>query len=487
MSIAVQAVRGVAWNFVVGAGARAISLIGTLALTHFIRPADYGAVEAAAICVVTAYLVCSFSLGQYLVVQREAGPAVAFHAAVCHAALAGVAMALVVALRGPLGRFVDAPGVEPYVGAMALAMFVKSVGYIPERLLIRDLRFRVVALGRGLGEIAFTGVALASAPWIGPKGLVLGFVARSLCTTAIYAASVPPAAWLAPSRPRWSTVKAIFGFGAPLSIATLSEYASQFWDNLLVSRLFGPGVMGVYKLAYNLADVPTAGVAENIGDVLLPSFSRMSAAHRPEALGRALGLMALLCFPLAVGLAATSTTLVDALFTDEWAGIAPMLAILSSMSIVRPLSWAAVTFLQAERRLRALMTLAVLKVVVLLAAIATIGRLGPLWTCGAVSLVIAAHTAALLAVARRVRGVPLALAREIAPPLLACLPMVASVLAVRRLIDGAAPMLLLVVEIAAGAATYAVAAWLIAPRQRTHLVRLVGQAWRRRAAEAPAG
>ena len=71
--------------------------------------------------------------------------------------------------------------------------------------------------------------------------------------------------------------------------------------------------MGAYNLAYNVADVPAVQVGEQIGDVLLPSFAKLEPAARKAALVRSTGLLALVTFPLAVGLGAIAQPLVDAL------------------------------------------------------------------------------------------------------------------------------------------------------------------------------
>src|SRR6185436_20902787 len=124
---------------------------------------------------------------------------------------------------------------------------------------------------------------------------------------------------------------------------------------LLVSRLFGPPVMAEYNLAYNLADTPTAHVAEHIFDVLLPSFAKLDLEQRRRALARVAGLMALVIYPLALGLAAVASTVVAAVLDPRWAGVGPMLAILAALSLSRPVVWVVSTYLTAASRTTSLM------------------------------------------------------------------------------------------------------------------------------------
>src|SRR6185503_9524647 len=124
--------------------------------------------------------------------------------------------------------------------------------------------------------------------------------------------------WLEPARLTFRQTRELFAFGVPMALGALCAFASRRWDNLMVSRFFGPGPAGMYNLAYNLADVPAIQVGEQVGDVLLPSFARLDPERRPAALLRSLSLLALVVFPLAVGLGVVAPTLVAVLLDARW-------------------------------------------------------------------------------------------------------------------------------------------------------------------------
>src|SRR5213075_1511096 len=137
---------------------------------------------------------------------------------------------------------------------------------------------------------------------LGGAAIVLGNIFRSFVRLSVYVISVDWRDWLSRCRLDLRQTRELLAFGVPMSLGALCEFATRRWDNLLVSRFFGPGPTGMYNLAYNLADVPAIQVGEQIGDVLLPSFARMDPGRRSEALVRSLGLLGLVVFPLAVGL-----------------------------------------------------------------------------------------------------------------------------------------------------------------------------------------
>ena len=491
LSIAKKAVQGAGWNVIAGVGSRVIALVGTLILTRFIAPAEYGEISAATIAVATAMLLTDASVGQ-AIIARQANPAVCFHAFVLHmtTGLAGLAALLVVA--DPVGRWLDTPGMTRYLPGFLLAAVLERLALVPGRLLVRSLDFRTVAITRGSAELLFTGVALALAPRLHGDAIVIGNVARFGLIAGVFLARADRREWFVPQRLHWPVFRGLLGFGLPLSVAVTTDYAASNWDSMLVARYFGPSTMGSYRLARSLADTPVTNFAEHLGDVLLPSFARMDPARRRVAVVRASGLMALLVFPLCVGLAAVAPTVVRALLDPRWADIAPFLAVLSFAVLSRPSSWSVVSFLQAQQRTRALMISSFVKLAVTLSLLVTMGRTSAIWACVAVGLGRYSSLAVDLGFAAHDGVSARQFLARLVRALAACAPMYAGVLlarpAIGQLVGGRAG-LALVLEIALGALCFLLGALIFARPILLDAFGLVREGMARRKtpeAEAPA-
>jgi lipopolysaccharide exporter len=484
VSIEKKAARGVAWNMAMSVVTRVFQLAGTLMLTRFIAPAEYGEVSAAAICVFTASQISTFAFGQYLIATK-APPKVAFQAAVLHFGLGVVAMALVILLRAPLGLMVDAPGMGRLIPGFALALLIDRARHVPERLLVRDLRFRTVAIVNSAGELTFTVTALALAGRWGGGAIVAGSLARSVLNAVLFTASAPRREWLVPSPLQAKVVRELFRFGTPMMISAVADRAAATWDNLFMSRLFGPGVMGRYNLSYSLAETPLIYVAERISDVLMPSFAKMEREERQAAVIRAAGLMSLVVAPLGVGLGAVAPTVVQAFFDPRWADMAPMLSILSVMTIFQPAPWSAIAYLQAEKLTRPIMITSIARAVMILGLVVVLGKLGgPLWACVGVGLGYAFHSVITVILAGRLTRLPMGpYFIGVARPLLACIPMFSAVTALRlALVSAHVPLLVsLVAEVVCGAVVYVGAVFVVARSNARELTALGRNAFRRRA------
>lgn len=479
MSLARKAAVGALWTISTSVGSRVLGLVATLVITRFVAPSDYGSVMAAWAIVQTSSSVAAMAPGQYIVVYPKAGPQVTFHVAFYLVTMCSLSLGMAYLLREPLTRWVGAPDAAQYLPYLAVANAVDIFAFTSTRILNRELRFRRLSLGRTLGEVVYSalGVGLAATGW-GGMAVALANLGRALVRSTFFVTSVKASDWLIPRPLSWDITKKLFSFGMPLWLSNIATLGSHSWDNLLMSRIFGPAALGRYNFAYNLADIPATHIGEHIGDVLIPSFAQMpDLEHRKRALLRALGLMALIVFPLAVGLGAVADTLVGALFDEKWQAMAPMLAILSALSVTRPVGWVTGGYILALGRSRTVGFLEVLKVTLVLGLVATLGQLGETWVCYAVGLAFGTHALASLYVVKRADHLPMfEMLRPLIRPLLSCAPLVLGVLGARLLAFEVLELprwAALLIEIVAGGIVYVGGALVIAAQQSRDLLSIL--------------
>jgi PST family polysaccharide transporter len=485
MSIARQAAHGVAWNMAWGISTRVLTLVGQVVLARYLLPADVGETSTAAIAVLAANAFTAFSFGQYLITKRASAD-VAFQAWVVHVALGVVALAVVFPLRGPLCSLFGTPGADRYVLGFAISyLIIDRLRYVPERLLMRALRFRALATINGLGEIAYITASLATVRMWGAYALVFGAVVKSLVTSVLFLYAAPRSEWLVRARLRLADIRDLVTYGLPIMIAIVTDNATKRWDNLVVARLFGASVVGAYNQAYNLADTPISYVAEHIGEVLMPSFSRMEAEQRDRAVVMAASVMSLVVTPLGVGLSAVAPTAVTAFFNAEWQERMPaMLAILSAAFVFRPMTWSVIAYVQAVQHTRIVMLSSLFRAIVVLTGVAVGGYAGgPYWACVGGGIGFAVVCVATIVAAGGVTTLSTgAYLRAVARPLLPCAPMYLAVLGVARWLAAAGVPLIasLVVQIAVGAIVYVAAAFVLVRPAVNELLRVARESLRRR-------
>ena len=455
-SISRRVVRGVAWTLPTSLGSRIAGLIGTLLLARFLSPAEYGEVSAAAIVIGTATSVTTFGVGIYLVSSRDVSRAEAFHATCWFLAMGVLALAFVSALTGPLGTWLDAPGLARFMPLLVASALLDRVSYLPERMLVRKLRFRWLSVARALGELCFTGVSLAlAATGFGAIALAWG----GLCRSAFRFAAIVPAAarrdWLEPHPLRLATLRKIVCYGMNVAFTSIAGFGMRRWDKLLVSRYFSPAVMGVYNYAYNLADTPAVAIGEQMADVISASFPHVEQERRPAALVRSFTMISLVMLPLAAGLGAVAPTLVDTFFPNRWAGLGTMLVWLATLSAARPLADVVNSYLYACGRPRTVLWLEWLGLGMVVVSLSTIGRIDTTWMSISVGTAFVLRLLAALWTVRRLDGTPVStFLRPLAGPAVTCAAMVSTIAIARHALLPLRPTTRLVLEVVIGAAVY---------------------------------
>ena len=488
MSIAQKVARGALWTILTSVGGRAIGVLGTLVMARFMTPDKIGEVNDASIIAFTASWFTIWGFGQYAVVKgRGADTAeVTWHAVVAYAVLGTLSLGAVALFGGPLMAFFSAPNAAAYLPGMALAVYIRRYGAIPERVLNRQMNFRASGFAAIAGELSYTIVALILASPLfdyGGWAIVIANIVQSTVAVAILIRAAGFASWATPTKLRWARYKDMLKFGVPLGLQSGAHAASRYWDNLAISHYFGTGTMGAYNMAYNLADIPAIQVGEQLALVLMPSMASLPSERRPRALERASALLSLIIFPLAVGLGLVAGPLIALLLpANGWQDVAPLLQILACLSVFRPITWVLSAYLEAESKTNRLMFLELGKIALLLGGIAILHPYGVRLASGAVGIAFGFSAVAGVLAVMRDGPSPRRLFMGFLQPLLACAVMAAAVWAVHRGLLAAGivhPAIHLLVMIAAGAAAYVAAALILCRTSALDLLDLTKKAIRR--------
>ncbi|MDQ3337677.1 MAG: oligosaccharide flippase family protein [Myxococcota bacterium] len=483
MSLAHKAARGALWTVVSSMGGRAIGVIGTLIITRFLHPEQIGEVAAATVLAMTANWITIWGFGQYAVVHGRGEDAleVTWHATVFYAVLGALSLGAMALFGAGLLPYLDAPGAVVYLPGMCLALYIRRLGAMPERVLTRRMQFRASGMALALGEMtyAITAVTFAAAGY-GGMSIVIGNIVQSCVCVAILIRAAGLREWATPMKLRMERIKHMLSYGLPLGIQGIASQASRYWDRLAITYFFGPAATGVYNNAYNLADVPAIQVGEQIALVLMPSMAELPPERRPRALERSAALLSLIIFPLAVGLGLVAEPLIAILLpANEWQAVGPLLTVLACLSIFRPFAWVISAYLEAESKTNRLMILEIAKMVILIGGIAILHPYGLLVASGSVGFAfgLTAIGGVLLVVREGVSASRLFIG--FIQPVLACGVMALVVYLVHeglRSIGLDHPAILLSAMIVTGGLAYVCAALLLARETSKDLLALLKKA-----------
>jgi O-antigen/teichoic acid export membrane protein len=423
-------VSGAAWMVLFKLVERSLGLVSTLILVRLLSPQDFGVVAMALSFISMAELLTSFGFDVALI-QNQAASDRHYHTAWTCNVLFGLGIfLLMLAAAAPITAFYAEPAVFWVVCSLALAPLIggsENIGVIAFR---KELRFRSEFAFQISRKLAGFAVTVPLAFWLRSYwALVAGILASKIAGTAI--------SYLAhPFRPRFSIsgAKSLFSFSKWLLLSNVLSFLKERLTDFIIGRSQGAATLGLYNVAYELANLPTSELGAPINRALLPGFSRI--AQVPEQLRsayvNAIGILALFALPAAAGIFAVAEFLVPVVLGPKWTAAAPLIQILAMFGAIQLFHSSMCAVLIATGRPAAVVkanTVFVLLLVILLIALA--GRFG---AAGAAVAVVGASilsTPAYLIMIRAHTGIgATAFLHAITRPLIASAAMVAVLRAV---------------------------------------------------------
>jgi PST family polysaccharide transporter len=332
-------VHGVAWTATAKWVSQILAWVTTLVVARILTPNDYGLVALGTVYMGAVTLLTEFGIGSAVIMLRELGPTqiAQIGGFAWITGFAGFLLSIAVAF--PLGAFFDAPALPAVIIVMSSTFLVSAPRVVPQSLLQKEMRFRVVSfidalqsISQSLAMIVFA--LLGFRYWSLVIGALLGAVIAAVVTLIVRPHRV---AW-----PRVAAVGTALGFSRDVALARIAWYAYSRADFLVAGKRLGEGPLGAYSLAWSLASVPVDKITSLVHRVTPSVFAAVKTD--PAALRRYFLVitetLALATFPLAFGLAIVAEPFVLTVLTDKWAAsILPLriLAVYASLGSVTAL------------------------------------------------------------------------------------------------------------------------------------------------------
>jgi len=473
-------VHGLAWT----GGARWTAQIAmwtaTLALARLLSPADFGVWALATVYLGIVTLVSEFGLGSSVVMIRDLVDEQIAQINGFAILMGLAAVVLSCAAAWPLGWLLDSDPLPPIIIALSGVFVVTSLRIVPQALLQKELRFKLLALVDATKSVA-QAVALVTFALLGFGywTLALGALAAEITATTILLL-VRRHAIL---KPRLDSIRHAVSFSSDVMLSRIAWYLYSNSDFLVAGRLLGEGALGAYSMAWSMAGIPVEKVTSLVMTVT-PAF--LSAVQKDLAELRRYVLtltegVSLLTFPAAAGLAMVSELFVPVVLSPKWQASIVPLRLLAIYAAVRTISPILAPVLTAVGDTRFVMWNNLLALILLPVSFA----IGTRWGVGGVAAAwLLVHPFTLIFLYRRtfnrIELTARAYLGSLWPALSGLIGMAAAVFAVHEIVSPAAAQpLRFGLEVAAGALGYGTVL-LTLHRQRVMRLKTVFQALRRR-------
>jgi O-antigen/teichoic acid export membrane protein len=360
-------VSGVKWSTASQVGRQVVQLVTTIILARLLVPSDFGLVSMA--MVVVGFVLVFADLGTAAAVIQREELSEGLMSSVFWANMAfGLSASVALFAASPLvAAFYEEQRVAPILQVLSVSFLVTGLGISHRALLERGLAFDKLA------RLEIAAVLAGSVAGIG-AGL-LGLGAWSIvCQTLVVTTATTLLLWVASSwRPAlkfdWGELKSVAGYSLNLTGFNSFNYLVRNVDYLLIGWYLGAQNLGYYTLAYRLLLYPTQNVASVITRVMFPAFSRMQDDERfRRAYLRVVGIIAMITFPMMLGLWALAEPFVLAVFGPQWRPVVILLMILVPVGMFQSVATTVGVIYTAKGRTDWMLRWSILAGVVVMAA-----------------------------------------------------------------------------------------------------------------------
>lgn len=329
MNLRAKAASGLKWQAVEIAGRQLLSLVVFTTLARLLDPSAFGLVAMVGVYLAFVTMFAEQGLGTALIQRKDIEPQ-HLHTAFWFVNLAGLLVFALSQVLAPwVARLMAEPQLVPLIRWASAALLFGSLTSVHSALFLREMDFRRPAIRTLLANLAggVVGIGLA----LGDYG-VWALVFQQLTAAAVGAAFI----WAVSSyRPKlvfsFTHLRDLIGMSAAVFGSSLLWFISSRADQFFIGRFLGAGSLGFYSVAQRLPDLARNAIAQPIAAVSLPALSRMQGDHERLAKAVYAGMVpvAVVGFPVFLGLAAAAPVLVPLVFGPKWEPSVVLLQLLS--------------------------------------------------------------------------------------------------------------------------------------------------------------
>jgi lipopolysaccharide exporter len=387
-SILSRTVKGAGWTIGWRFATRAIGFCSTLILVRLLTPEDFGIVSLSIGFFQALDSVAGFGVEGAIIRVDHADRAI-YDAGFTINVVRGVfTSAVLVASAIPVAQFFGNAHLVNVIYVLAAGWAVsafQNVGIIEfRRRLAFDMEFKIQIIPRVL---ALAVTIPAAFIWHSYWALVAGMVATRLLTVALSYIMHPYRPWFG-----IAGMKHIFGFSFWEWIIGLLNTVGSRADTVIIGRLLGAAAVGVYGVGGEIASLPSSEIVSPLCRALFSGFvaERREGSDGSETLLRVLSLLAMLTFPLSVGLSLVAYPVIRLGFGAEWLGAVPLVQVLGISAMISLFSAVSEALFSAFAWLKTIIWMSaaamVLRLLLLLILIPHYGLMGGALAAAAMSI-----------------------------------------------------------------------------------------------------
>lgn len=258
---------------------------------------------------------------------------------------------LILYLISPIiSKFFNQPQLSSILRVLAITLIINSFGIIQRTILIKKINFKV-QMNINIVSSIISGVLAVILAYngFGVWSLVFRTIVMQLMQSIMLSIVN-----------RWSpklifsikSFKKLFGFGWKLLISGLIDTLYNNIYYLVIGKVYSPTSLGYYTNAQKLRDVAATSISSSVQKVTYPVLSSIQSKEEKlkDAYRKIIKNSVYITFPIMVGIASVSKSLILILFGENWINSVSYFQILCLAGMLYPLHAINLNILQVKGR-----------------------------------------------------------------------------------------------------------------------------------------
>lgn len=371
-----KTLRGLFWSFLERGGHQFIQLIASIILARLLLPEDFGLIAILLVFIAIANNLVDSGFGSALIQKQNTT-----HIDECSVFYFNILLSVLVAamlnLIAPfIADFYGNPILAPLCRVLSLNIIFGAFSVVHVAILTKRVDFKTQSK-----------VSILAALLSGVIGITMayrGFGVWSLIAQTVIATLIRTIlVWILHDwRPTWifsyASLRRMFPFGSRLMLSGLLDSIFSNIFPLIIGKLFSPRDVGFFTQADQLQRFPATNLTTIVSRVTFPIFSlvQIDKVRLKKGVRKTLMALALVNFPVMIGLAVVAKPLILVLLTDKWLPSVAYLQILCVFGLLYPLHAINLNALKAQGRSDLFLRLEILKKLLFIVSIAITYRWG---------------------------------------------------------------------------------------------------------------
>jgi O-antigen/teichoic acid export membrane protein len=310
---------GAVFNIFGGVWQTFVRLGASVFLARLLSPADFGIYGIAMLTKTFIENMGNVGMGAGLIAKKEIDEK-DLNTCFWSIALVRVCLLALALLGAPLaGIFFNEPKMVMPLRVVSLTFVLTVLGVVSSKILDRKLKFGYLVTIQNVAILVESVVAVLLAAFtdLSYWALVFGMLAATVVNEI---GVVVYAGWLPKLQFDKERFRYLFYFGRNQMGTHINMFLQKNVDYLLVGKMFGARVLGLYEFAYRIPHMLEQKFIRKIKNVIFPSFSRLQDSDEDLINGyiNVVRLIAMAVFPALIGLFVLAFPTVDILWGEKW-------------------------------------------------------------------------------------------------------------------------------------------------------------------------